>query len=889
MSTNRAWRRLRTLSVTLLAAALVAAVAGPALAAPDADTAGAGVDRFGSCVAAQGKGQVLLLLDESRSLGQSDPQAARITAARYLTEQLASFAASTGADLDVAVSGFSDDYHSYLGWTKLESQSVGTVTSAIDQLRDQAQGQDTDYWLALDGARQTLAQKRPDDGAAQGCQMIAWFTDGQLDFTPRPGVTKPYAEGRTLDTEADREAMIQAAQQSICRSGGLADQLRSSGVVTVAIGLASEGTSASDFDLLRSISTGQKTPAGPCGDITQPAPGDFYLAKDIDDLLFAFDNLSTPGQPPLTQDTGACVIKVCDQAKHRFVLDRAVGSVSILAAADRAGLTPVLVAPNGVETRMAPGQAGTAEQGGVKLAYRFPTDKSVSIQMSNPDAQLWTGVWALVFVADSDEAAKTRSSIHITGDLRPVWSGKDTTTLHSGDTDIPMSFTVHNSAGATVDPSTLPGTASLSTSIVTRNGKTVPIGTDIPKGQITAPRELTLAGIDPGPATLRMTLAVTTAAAQDASGRTVPGTELSPTTVDLPVVIDPPVGYPTIGSRIDFGTIEGSGTATAALTVTGPGCVWLDTAEQTNFLATPDGSGELAVGSGASSQQNCVQVDEKQTGRLELTFTAPQAVNGTANGTVTVMVAPKDGSAQPLPIEVPFTVALQKPLDTADFAITLVVALVLGPLIPLLLLYLAKWYTARIPGHALRAEQFRVRLNGTAVVRDNGAPFAIGDRDFIALVPGLDGPTRRIDLGGVTLRTRIGRSPFGVGFVTASAPGMAGAAGRSGDSWGKTPDARLPLAVHNTWFVLHDPTGPENTATVVMLVGGDADRGRIDQLVREVSESLPRVLPALRTKARARLDDDAPAPRPGGDDNPFGGPGGTPSGGPGGTPSGGPG
>lgn len=55
--------------------------------------------------------------------------------------------------------------------------------------------------------------------------------------------------------------------------------------------------------------------------------------------------------------------------------------------------------------------------------------------------------------------------------------------------------------------------------------------------------------------------------------------------------------------------------------------------------------------------------------------------------------------------------------------------------------------------------------------------------------------------------------------------GIAGAAGRSGDRVGATPDARLPLAVHNSWFVLHDPRGPENAATVVLLVGGDAGRG----------------------------------------------------------------
>jgi hypothetical protein len=874
-------RRLRTVPIVVLVAWLLTSMFAPSMAnAAPADDANAGVNRFGACLAAQHSGQVLLLIDESRSLQQTDPQAARVTAAKYLTEQLADFATSTDANLDIAVSGFSDSYHNYLGWTKLQGSSVGTVNSAIDQLGNANNGQDTDYWLALDGARQTLAQKRPADANVQGCQMIAWFTDGELDFTPRSGVTKPYAPGQSLDTEADRTAMIASAQQSICRSGGLADQLRSSGIVTIAIGLSANEGQQPNFDLLKSIATGEPTSTGPCGDIREPVPGDFYPASNIDDLLFAFDNLSTPGQPPLTQETGACVVRVCEQAKHRFVLDSAVGRVSILAAADRSGLVPVLIAPNGSEIRMQPSSPNSVTQGGVKIDYRFPSDKSVSIQMSNSSAQLWTGVWALVFLADSDEAARTRSSIHITGDLRPVWTGEDTTTLHSGDTDIPMSFAIQNTAGNPVDAAGLPGTAALTTTLVTASGKEIPIAANVGKDKITAPQRLNLDGVDPGRATLRMTLAVTTASARDSTGRTVPGTELSPSTVDLPVVISPPVGYPTIAGRVDFGTITGAGSGTAALSITGPGCVWLNASQPPKFLATPDDAGTLTVGANASAQDACVKVDEGQTGNLDLTLTAPNAVNGTANGTVIVMVAPKDGSGEPLPVEVPFTVALQKPLNTTNFIVTLVIALILGPLIPLLLLYLAKWFTARIPGHALRAEQFRIRLNGTTVVRENGAPFAVGDTDFVRLVPGLDGPARRIDLGGVVLRTRIGKSPFGAGFVTASAPGMAGAAGKAAQWWGKTPDARLPLAVHNSWFILHDPRGPEQSATLVMLVGGDADRSRIDQLVREVNESVPTVLPRLRAKALERLGDDAPPPSSGPDVNPFGGGGAPPGGGP---------
>ncbi|MFT4126564.1 MAG: VWA domain-containing protein [Gordonia sp. (in: high G+C Gram-positive bacteria)] len=902
---DRSGSRLRALPVVALVAMLLGVCLAPgAVAAPADDAATPGVDRFGSCLAAQHTGQVLLLIDQSRSLTASDPQGARVTAARYLAEQLNSFARTTAAELEIGVAGFADSYRSHLDWTRLEDSSLDQVRSAIGQAGERTDGLDTDYWLALDGARTALAHRRGDHGD-QACQMIAWFTDGELDFTPRPGVTREYAPGQSVDTQADVDRMRQAAQTSICRTAGLADQIRSSGIVTMAIGLKPPNGQAGDFDLLRSIATGDETAAGSCGNVHEPAPGDFILADNIDDLLFAFDRISTPGQPPLTQERGACLAHVCEEGKHVFVLDRSVGSVSILASADQPGLTPVLVAPDGQEIPMAPGHTGSAAPGGVAVDWRFPTDRSVAVAMSNSSAPRWTGVWALVFIAADDDSARTRSSIHITGDLRPVWTNASDA-LHAGATDMRMTFGVQNSARRAVDTTdarALPGSATLTTTLVV-GGREIRIGTDVDKGRITAPQTLDLAGVEPGPATLRMTLQVTTAAARNARDQLVPGTRLAPFTVEQPVTVDPPVGYPRLAGRADFGTVEGAGTGTAALRVTGPGCVWLDPSKPPTFLGAPDGAGDLTITADAQAQSGCVKVADGAEGTLDLRLAVPNSVNGTVNGTLTVMVAPADGSAAPLPVSVPFTAALEKPVNTTGFVITLVVALILGPLIPLLMLYLVKWLTARIPGRGLRAEQIPVRVDGTTVLRGT-APFAIGDTDFVRLVPGLNGPTRAIDLDGITLRTRIGRSPFGTGYVVVSAPGQAGAAGKSALWCGTTPDARLPLAIHNTWFVLHDPRGPESAATVVLLAGDDATREQIERLCRDMTEALPRVLPRLRAEARKRLGDDAgpEGAEPGGNPfgpaapgspqgNPFGPPGPAPVGNPfggGGAPGGNPG
>lgn len=860
-----------TLSRAVRAAAVGATIAlvggitlaGPAIAA---ESDGAGVDRFGACVAAEGSGRVLLLVDQSRSLQKSDPSNARSTAATMLTRQLADYASGTGAKLEIAVAGFSENYTESLGWTTLDQGSLGTVDDAVKRTAEQQDGQDTDYWQALEGARGTFGQGR-DASAAESCQMLAWFTDGAIDFTPRPGVDKPYAPGKSLDSAADVTAMVAAAKEGICRDGGLADQLRTSGIVNVAVGLSGGGTQ-SDFGPLRAIATGSDDQSGDtCGKVQGEGLGDFYPADDIEDLLFAFDRLSTPGQKPLEDTKGACVIKVCDEGKHRFVLDKTVNNVSILAAATDKGLTPVLVTPSGSEIRMTPGDPKKVDSAGVSVDYDFPSDKSVSVRLSGSDASGWNGVWALVFLSPTDEGAKTRSSIHITSGLRPAVANRDQLSLHSGDAKTPLKLEIVDRDGKAIDTSDLPGTVQLSATLVDVNGKSVTIADDLTKETASKALTVDLKNVPAGQANIQLDMVVTTAPAREKGSSEEITTTLEPVKVSVPVTVNPPRGYPTVTGRADFGAVEGAGTATANISVTGPGCVWIDGAK-TAFTARPDGGDAVKVTADNGSQADCLKLTDGQQTTLAVTLDVPEEVNGDIGGTLVVMAAPKN-AGDPVAIEVPFSGSLSKPLDATQFTVALVLALILGPLIPLLLLYLFKWMTARIPAKALRAQQIPVTVSGATVLRDN-QPFAIRDTDLVSLVPGLDRPTRRIDLGGVTLKTTTGWSPFGAGRVIGSAAGLASAGGKEGATTGKQPDAVLPLAVHNNWLVMHDPAGPAEAATVLLLVSGDAGRQQVERVVQELRDHLPRVLPKLRAQARENLGEAEP-PTGSAAPNPFGG------------------
>lgn len=96
---------------------------------------------------------------------------------------------------------------------------------------------------------------------------------------------------------------------------------------------------------------------------------------------------------------------------------------------------------------------------------------------------------------------------------------------------------------------------------------------------------------------------------------------------------------------------------------------------------------------------------------------------------------------------------------------------------------------------------------------------------------------------------------------------MVGAAGKTGDTFGPAPDAKLPLNVHNRWFVLHNPSGSPDQATVVVLVGDDAGRATVERFAEEITESLGAVLATLRQQAGAAAATSDPA-------DPFGGAGG---------------
>jgi hypothetical protein len=837
---------------TILRAALVSGLVGllalSGAGSAHADDKNAGANRFGACLAAQKTGDLLLLFDQSSSLQSTDPADARLQAARYLLQTLGKYADRVTADLQVSAAGFSDTYKPGLDWTKLTEASAGPTGDKVADIAKTNSGIDTDYWQALNGARQAMAQRGAGVNGAPRCQAVAWFSDGKIDFTQRDE-SKPYGDGTSLNSPQGIDATRKKAIDSICRPGGLADQVRSSSIIMLGIGLGANQTPA-DFDVMSAISTGKGLGGMPCGQITDPIPGSFYPVSNIDDMLFAFDALNP--DPGINNQGPVCQLQVCPEARHNFVLDRSIKSVSILGSGGVPGVVPYLVAPSG-ETLALPKTDGktTATVAGVPVTYEWQSESAQTIGLQNTGGPGWAGQWAIVYVdtTGTHPDAVSKVSIHITTDIYPAVTGPDKLAWHSGGVLKGVVFGLVDGQSKPILPTDLAGTAVMSAALEVPGAAPIQVLQSVAKDAIATPVDVDLTKVAPGPATLKLALVITTAPALDPTGAQIaPGTELSPQNVDVPIQILPKLGLPTPGQRVDFGTVEAAKGANATLNITGPGCAWVADGDAVKIAASPDGIGATNISSPANSAQNCVKVPAGQTAQLQLTLRTDANGAGGLNGSVPVHLAALEDPSNAQTVDVPFVASLTKPLNTTNFILVLIAALILGPGIPLALLYASKWWVSKIPDTPLLAERIPVEFDGDTLRRD-GEPFAMVDTDLINPVPGLAGGARTLPVLGVTLSTKLGRSPFGIGSVTVDADGLISVGSELPGSDKTGLRAVLPLAVHNKWVVLHDPHGPAGVAEVLLLVAGSTDVAARERIFEDVGHRAGELLNGLRLRA----------------------------------------
>jgi hypothetical protein len=828
-----------------MAAAMIvggAVIAGATItsstAAIAADTPGASpIENLGGCLAGGGVGDFVLLIDESESVQQTDPDDARVAAAQYFLSQLETFAGDSGTDLQVQVATFAQTYTPLTGWVGITDAGNDEVRSAIASVAERDGGWETDYWSALNGARAVLADAVAGRGGTSSCQAIVWFSDGELWFNPvlKGDARKGFAPDLVIEGQAAADEARRLAEADLCRDGGLADQLRSSKVVTFGIGLDGPDMPAGGFDLMEAIATGASASGSTsCGREVDPTPGAFFLASDIDSLLFAFDELGTPGQPPIQQERGICQVSVCTSEGHRVVLDDSTPLVTVLATSELAGAAVSVQSPSGAIVDIPTG-SGSVDVDGAAISYVWESDRSVSLVIDGSASSSWSGLWQLAFTdpAGTSAGQTSKSNIRVQGTLLPAWGNAEDVALRAGDKTDGLAIGLRSRDGRPVDLGVIEGSLAYSAEFRDSAGDSVTIIRTSDPADLAEPQSLDLsdAALGAGIVTLRSQI---TTAATTFEGEEIAGTALEAETVTIPVTILPPLEYPVVGSSVDFGRSE---TATvqlnSVLPASGDGCVRVG--GDVEVVAGPADIGDVRV---AADQDGCISPSDAG---IPLILTTDKPGNGTLNGTFVVTLEP-DPQGEAITTTVTFTASLIRPIDAVNFWLTLVLAIILGPGIPLAILYALKWIISTIPARMLYGFVADVSVTESGALRD-GQPFAIHASDTANLVS-IPSNARRLSIGDVQLKVKTGWSPFGRGDVIVVAPGRTSISNGDPGTDRTRLRARLPLDIHNHWVLMRTPGEPADHARLMVLLGGN-DAQTIERFEQTLADRAASRLAAL--------------------------------------------
>ncbi|WP_448627707.1 VWA domain-containing protein [Geodermatophilus sp. URMC 64] len=834
---------LWALSVGLLGVALTHPSPAGAVPSP---TGSQSLQSLGACLTGTKHADVLLLVDESHSLTASDPADARVTAAQLLLDRLADTAARTDSTIDLAVNGFSSGVRPALDWQPLNTQTKAGAIAAVADFAIRDDGFETDYWTALSTAHQQLLDRREPD-AAQPCQALVLFTDGEYDLTPRTTPSEvaehgqtipiPGVEGVPITSEEAADRVEAAGREDICRAGGVTDGLRRDKVLTIAIGLSGGGSI--DLGLLSSIA---ESAPDPCGTI---APYGFFLAaSDVEDLVLAFDAIGDPANPPQPVDEqGVCEFSTCPQEAHSFVLDASIQSLHLVGTSDAAGVE-VYVQPPDVATPVrlaydAAAPAGTAAAGDLALEYTWFSDGAFSVDAQIPaGGGNWTGEWQVVFVDPTGQHpdAVSRTQLTIQADLGAVVAPGTDVEWRVGDDlgAVPMALVRTDGTPAVLG---VPApTLALKVVLLGASSREEVLAENVPGAQLIAGVPLSVPEDFPsGQAELRTELSVTT----------VSGLVLQPQVRTQQIAVLPPLGFPTVKSdRIDFGRLEGTAAGTGGLEVSGPGCVSVVGAA----LTVRPSEVENVTAALKDGDELCLADGENRTIDLELASRDIGA--GDLQGDVTLALAPADHPERVTEVQVPFLADLVRPANGSVRLLVLLAALVVGIGVPVLVFLLGRKLAARLPDTALRSVLLPVRIGPNGLQgADGGTPVLPEQWD---LVPPIEGGRRRARLSGVGVRARAGAKLTAAGFAEVEGDGRVGVSGAPGGRAPRTLRARLPLALAGSWTVLVERSAaasdePDVAAQLLLVSDSAAAPTQREEILVRARAEAPAAVESLRT------------------------------------------
>ena len=880
----------RALAATVALAALVVPLAGPAAGAPaqdpppataapvtatasDALQGGEAIGDLAGCIQGSKRLAVVFLIDQSGSLGKSDPQNRRVDAARAALDSLVSLTEGPReerARVDVTVAAFSNDYYPIRPWTTVTDASRARLNRTLEGFRKRNQGTDTDFVNALTGARAALADRSAQltaDGSAEPCKAIVLFTDGQYDIGVRDasnrerlGTTKPYAPGVTLDTEAGAKAAEAAGREALCNEGGLADGIRDDDITLLSVALTGTVT-AKDQDLLAAVSTGASG-AVTCGRRTDTPPGAYVSANDVDILVARFDEVATRvAGGTVVPEEGQLVLcgaAACPGGTRVIKVDESVRRFRVFALAQEPGMTVELTSPTGT---VVVDKAGTFAVSSAQASAHPIAGRGFSIDVARPDDPAdWNGEWAVV-VHDS-------TGKHV---------GEPVTFSHYLFTDVGIDFTKGKA------PVIVRGEGvGLSASPVIPKAlgaklKTAKVVLRLDDPLTSKSTTVDLAGPANGPYLAEFTAPLdyrssSYSATLALEGTTESGAVVSARSAPRLLTVQRPGGSIQLApASLQLPTLTGTGITSADLIVLGgkkDGCVWFGPART---ITSPGAAGGLEVtygGKAVVDEASCIPVKAGATEIVSVEVSPKERATGAVRGVVEVHE--KTSGTKETITDVPFRLDLAAGVDEARRVLLAVLLLVGGLLLPVILLVIINAATARFQDlDAVRGTVIPVRVDGERMWRTDGGRMAtlmFAPSDFSSLADA--GDPRRFTFGGIVFRARPSRNPFGASLTLAAPEG--GAEKLKGGAGSRV---ELDLGLAGSWVFLLDPdrtrrAGRDGVAEgrIIAFVSEGDPSGQISRITEDVYDRLPRTAAGLaglvmqkRAKPKKARDADADA------------------------------
>jgi hypothetical protein len=277
---------------------------------------------FAACVADKRSANVLIMMDESGSVYQSDPDGLRVEGAEVLIDRIQRVADVYESPVNVMLAGFGDNFEDRSGgWVALKPKETAGVSALAKTARKFTKKtpnkRETDMLSSLNGATEALAAATP----ADSCKLFIFFKDG-VDFQkfiedkPTEFVGDEYKDVFELLKEAKYEDADSLAEEEICRRGGLADALRGEdNLYTFGVALNPDATTKGGLDKFKSLVEGGNS----CGDL--PAKGTFFEVNKSSDLPALFGRALDPNFIPRDRP-----------GKFDIEMKRALTSVNILSS-----------------------------------------------------------------------------------------------------------------------------------------------------------------------------------------------------------------------------------------------------------------------------------------------------------------------------------------------------------------------------------------------------------------------------------------------------------------------------------------------------------------------------------------------------------------------------